>query len=131
MWAACASPSDGACTIGTPIYPSKAFASSTMLLLRRDEAWACTKASSSSPAATASCQRCMASSRVLCLASSVCALKLGGWPSNTNTGLMPASIRLVVRYKKPDRCDVTSPLEFLRGVPSLCRMMLKNWYRVL
>src|SRR5437773_10495429 len=31
----------------------------------------------------------------------------------------------------PDRCDVTRPWRSMRGVPFGCRMIARNWYRVL
>ena len=105
----CASASQGASTTGMPIRRSSFLQSScislVMLTVRREKR---SMSSALPPSLAASRSVCAFSFMALRLASSP-PFSVGGLPSNTYTGLMPASTNLMVRYHSPCRCDVTSP----------------------
>ena len=69
----------------------------------------------------------LAFSRTSLRAARVSILRGWGGPSKTNTMRTPWAMMLDVRYSTPLRCEVTRPWESMRGVPSGCRMELRNW----
>jgi hypothetical protein len=91
MCAACASPSDGACTVGTPMSRSSSRASATISLVNRDVIvdfeYACARSPRASAATRSSSYRCLPARRFAISR----ALRGGGVPSKTNTSFSACS----------------------------------------
>jgi hypothetical protein len=105
----CASASQGASTTGMPIRRSSFLQSSTYSGVMRTVRLEKRSMSSSLPASCAAARSAMAFSFAALRFASSPPLSVGGFPSKTYTGLMPASKNFSVRYHRPCRCDVTSP----------------------
>ena len=131
MCAAWASPSEGACTTGSPNKEIIFFDSSTMSLLNLEVLEAYFFISSMSSFSLASKNFSSASNFSLFLCSFTFCFNSGGFPSNTKMGFMLRCIKLVVLVNNPTRWDVVFPLESISNVPSMLLIVVKNWYRTL
>ncbi len=125
--AAWASPSEGACTQGTPIRASSCFEVAMISGVTREEARACLYASSWSPRARAASHWTPASRLTSRRLSIVSCFRAGGLPSKIYTGRIPFSRNLSVRKKTPERWEVILPSLSISGVPSGWRMIERNW----
>ncbi len=125
--AACASPSEGAVTHGSPSASSSSCASATISGVSREVCCALVRALTRSPAASAASHSACALTLRSRRSSSTRFLSACGLPSKIRQKRSPSAASAESRNSSPDRCDVVLPCASASGIPSRCRIDARNW----